>query len=86
MGCFGLTTLRDSQSSSSDIAASAPFTDPLSGSLVSSQSRICDSSGEVWVEWLTGDDGFEGGEQRHALLAEGGKVASEAGERIRAPV
>ena len=29
MGCFGLTTLRDSQSSSSDVAASTPFTDHL---------------------------------------------------------
>ena len=41
-----------------------------------------DCSGEVWVEWLTGDDGFEGGQQRHALLSEGGKVAAQAGERV----
>jgi hypothetical protein len=45
-----------------------------------------DCSGEGWVEWPTSDDGFESGEQRHALLSEGGKVASEARERIGAPL
>src|SRR5258708_4207866 len=43
-------------------------------------------SGEVWVEWAAGDDGFEGGQQRYALLAKGGKIPAEAGERICAPV
>jgi hypothetical protein len=28
-------------------------------------------SGEVWVKWLPGDDGFEGSQQCHALLPEG---------------
>jgi hypothetical protein len=45
---------------------------------------IC--SDEVRVERLTGDDGFEGGEQRHALLSESGKVATQASERIRAAI
>src|SRR5260370_33767522 len=43
-------------------------------------------SGEVWVEWAAGDDGFEGGQQRYALLAKGGKIPAEAGERVAAPV
>jgi hypothetical protein len=32
------------------------------------------SSGEVWVEWVTGDDRLEGGQQRHTLLPEGGEI------------
>ena len=46
---------------------------------------VRDSSGEVGIEWLAGDDRFEGSQQRYALLPEGGKIAPEAGEGIRAP-
>ena len=45
-----------------------------------------DSSGEVWIEWLTSDDGFEGGEQRHPLLSEGGEIPAQARERVSAPI
>ena len=35
---------------------------------------VRDSSGEVGIEWLAGDDRFEGSQQRYALLPEGGKI------------
>ena len=48
-------------------------------------------SGPLWyqaneggIEWLTGEERFEGGEQRCALLAERGEIAAHAGERLRA--
>src|SRR5258706_11319141 len=53
---------------------------------VTNRLRIGVCSGEVWVERPAGDDGFEGGQQRHALFSKGGKVASEARERICAPL
>jgi hypothetical protein len=34
--------------------------------------RVC--SGELWVERLTNDDGFDGCQQRRPLLSEGGYV------------
>ncbi len=43
-------------------------------------SRVC--SGELWGERLTGDNGFEGGQQRHALFSEGGEIPAQARERI----
>ena len=45
-----------------------------------------DYSGEGWVEWLAGDDGLEGGEQRHALFSKGGKVPAQGRERFGAVV
>src|SRR5260221_13312005 len=35
---------------------------------------VRDSSGEVGIEWLAGDDRFEGSQQRYALLPEGGQL------------
>ena len=42
----------------------------------------CSRSGERWIERATGDDGLEGGQERLALLAHRGEVASDPGERV----
>jgi hypothetical protein len=48
--------------------------------------NVRDYSGEGWVEWLAGEDGLEGSEQRHPLFSEGGKVPAQASERFGAVV
>jgi hypothetical protein len=45
-----------------------------------------DYSGEGRVEWLAGEDGLEGGEQRYPLFSEGREVPAQASERIGAVV
>ena len=77
----------DAQIKAAKAAAKASKLDPLiarQNAHISEWTGVC--SGEVWVEWVTGNDGLEGGEQRHALFSKGGKIPTQTSERIRAPV